>query len=911
MSRREPACLAQELNQFPEVTFTSSSNQHDPGQKYEQGLDIFIDQKAEEVCQATGAASDSVGSVSSALKTGDGSFLWVGLAVNRLKKSKSSSFADQLNNLPANLEQMYCETLRQVPKEWEIYVAALLRWVALAVRPLTFAELRVALNLSTRATFEHSHLKQMLTLCDTLLNVSNGQVALSHQSIQDLLVKPTSSLYQDTSLRAYYIEWEFVHAELANACVSYLENGALIGGPVRTQPTGKDTVDSNRLANFPLLAYAIHNWSEHARLAPLGKLNFSRPFFVAGSAVLRSWWQSYWISRDSAHVSAWMAPEPFTLLHIAAYCGIFSLVMYVENQGQLLKEMSMRDNHTGRPLDYSIENTHFQITQYLVECGALQIPQDKKDFYMEPNLHVAARCNDAQAIGLFLDHGDNTERVHQLSFSNPLHVMKVIGLFATHPSAAAYGFKQPGDKFNRTPMFSCGSGETAMHIASSFGNDLCIEMLASRGGNINAVTSGGWTPMHNAAWYGKTTVMSLLLDLGADPHCVCKDGRTILHCAAQGPNDPAESLRWGVAALVPLEAKTKGGKTALHLASREGNEECTKVLLGHRASVTTQESNGNTPLHLAVSKGHRGIAAYLMDCGADRMATNNEGIRCLDLAGKFSSEFGREVETYIPKDPSSWYNDDSSGFATLTKASSYTSPELPSVQMESLTLAPPGISQRTSPGSMPVPPPPSTPQSRLLNTPRDTQLSSRPRAISAASAPSLPPPPLPMRPMPSAPSAPPTSGPGPALHSFSPPPALPPRPLTANDSTYPAPDAGAFPNVYTNRVPPQIPPPRFYPPPPPQHYLATTPVQTFAPPPGSYSPPQLGYPPYPTQDIPPSYGQGVSYGQSPFLYPNAVPGLAPGYTSGVAFAPPPALSGQQVRKSRSFMDLTIMGRRIL
>ena len=70
------------------------------------------------------------------------------------------------------------------------------------------------------------------------------------------------------------------------------------------------------------------------------------------------------------------------------------------------------------------------------------------------------------------------------------------------------------------------------------------------------------------------------------------------------------------------------GYTQLHKACDRYRGDVTEVLSlvyvrGHKINV--QNNNGDTPLHLACSKGHSGIVETLMLAGADETITNDEG----------------------------------------------------------------------------------------------------------------------------------------------------------------------------------------------------------------------------------------------------------------------------------------------
>ena len=56
------------------------------------------------------------------------------------------------------------------------------------------------------------------------------------------------------------------------------------------------------------------------------------------------------------------------------------------------------------------------------------------------------------------------------------------------------------------------------------------------------------------------------------------------------------------------------------------------LLLESNADVTTNDRNGNTPLHKAASKGHKDIVEILVEKGADLRAKNTHGNTALEVA---------------------------------------------------------------------------------------------------------------------------------------------------------------------------------------------------------------------------------------------------------------------------------------
>ncbi len=109
----------------------------------------------------------------------------------------------------------------------------------------------------------------------------------------------------------------------------------------------------------------------------------------------------------------------------------------------------------------------------------------------------------------------------------------------------------------------------------------------------------------------------------------------------------ASLLEAGISPDLPF--KNRNGRTALHLASSEGNVtqrrimegkksneaarfEMTKLLLEKGANVNARDDDGLTALHLASGDGCLRIARLLLEKGANANARDNEGNTALYYA---------------------------------------------------------------------------------------------------------------------------------------------------------------------------------------------------------------------------------------------------------------------------------------
>jgi hypothetical protein len=233
------------------------------------------------------------------LNRAEGTFLWVGIVANELRKYKATEVESALNLFPSGLEELYARMLLQIDVDRRDTAAQILRWVVMAVRPLTLSELSAAIETNVRPTIGFScdeRIRDQVTFCGYFLTIKEEEVGLIHQSAKNYLLRQTPD--SNPKLEFFRIKEEAGNLEITRKCLDYLQNGALVGGKVNLN-ADRDSVDSSHLKDFPLLSYAALHWPEHARSLANSEdiFDLSRPFYN-NSLVLESWLKTYWAAKE-------------------------------------------------------------------------------------------------------------------------------------------------------------------------------------------------------------------------------------------------------------------------------------------------------------------------------------------------------------------------------------------------------------------------------------------------------------------------------------------------------------------------------------------------------------------------------------------------------------------------------------
>jgi ankyrin repeat protein len=162
------------------------------------------------------------------------------------------------------------------------------------------------------------------------------------------------------------------------------------------------------------------------------------------------------------------------------------------------------------------------------------------------------------------------------------------------------------------------SGQTALHMAATYGKTEAAEWLLEEGANVNALNSAGNPPLLDAmlgglTLYNSLDIATLLIENGADINAQDERGWTPLLDAVWGCE--TDFTRMLLEKGANINAKTSKGWTALYLAARDCQIDTVRLLLENGADVNAKDIEGNTPLSIAKQKGKSDIVDILQANG--------------------------------------------------------------------------------------------------------------------------------------------------------------------------------------------------------------------------------------------------------------------------------------------------------
>ncbi|KAK0510326.1 hypothetical protein JMJ35_007720 [Cladonia borealis] len=420
-----------------------------------------------------------------------GTFLYVSLVLQDLQKAKIFSQVKQkLQGLPLDLNDVYDRILGQIDADCKETAKLVLRWVAVARRPLTVDELAVARALGTEEYEENTmppkdlldELKDSFKCCEPLVYVDpeNDTVNLVHQSAKDYLL--STYLQGKDGLSQYQIATDWTNFLIFQTCWTYLsleefKQGTVIIERCEDHTLRVQKLDKQFLYNHGFLQYASKEWQEHA---------------LAASQVLITGYEFRTDNLDK------LPTLRDTWLIRAAAEGQEVVVQRLLDNGA---ELNSKDELGRTPLSYAAENGHEAVVKLLLSYDVAADSQDTR--YGQTPLSWAA---------------ENGREV-------------VVKLLLSYDVAA-----DSQSKYGRTPL----------SWAAENGHEAVVKLLLSRDDVAadSQDTRYGHTPLSRAAENGHEAVVKLLLsrdDVAADSQDK-SFGQTPLSWAAENGHEAVVKL---------------------------------------------------------------------------------------------------------------------------------------------------------------------------------------------------------------------------------------------------------------------------------------------------------------------------------------------------------------------------------
>ena len=321
-----------------------------------------------------------------------------------LRHCLPSSVKVFLEELPESLDGTYERILREIIKPNRGHAHRLMQCLVAAVRPLQVKELAEVLafdfnvegipklNLGWRW---EDHEEAVMSACSSLVMIvkvgDSRVVQFSHFSVKEFL---TANRLADPirDVSQYHIRLEAAHTILAQACLGVL---------LRLD----DSIDRDKIENFPLARYAAHHWDVHARVENVSSRikDGMECLFDADKPYLATWLWIYDEEWGGTSMPTMSPEKPRAVpLYYAARLGFCDLAEHLIVGHP--EHVNANGGNRSHPMHVAALVGHANMLSLLVEHGADLEGRNLAD--MTP-LHFASSYGNVEAARCLLDHGAN------------------------------------------------------------------------------------------------------------------------------------------------------------------------------------------------------------------------------------------------------------------------------------------------------------------------------------------------------------------------------------------------------------------------------------------------------------------------------------------------------------------------
>ena len=290
----------------------------------------------------------------------------------------------------------------------------------------------------------------------------------------------------------------------------------------------------------------------------------------------------------------------------------------------------INDTVTGlTPLQIAAKNGHLQVVRTLLSVPpeelalGCDIDAPHEETGMKA-LHYAAGCGHDEIVSLLVKHGWGCENLDSLretaliKASKNGHAIVVKSLLEAGADPLVQGGELPmKERF----FFNIDTDKwrvwrpMAIHHAASNSHDSVLAILpyCDERYGIEEVNA-----LHIGAAYGNSNVVQILLSKGFQIDQESRKGYTALHYAARAAN--TETIRFLVAHDAAIDAKgyfASGGFAALHLAAQHADADTIRTLVECGASLEELDKFDRTALEVAASYTRPENVLVLIELGAE------------------------------------------------------------------------------------------------------------------------------------------------------------------------------------------------------------------------------------------------------------------------------------------------------
>lgn len=231
------------------------------------------------------------------------------------------------------------------------------------------------------------------------------------------------------------------------------------------------------------------------------------------------------------------------------------------------------------------------------------------EYEEESALHAAAQKDDVAIAKLLLKHGANIHAKSYESGWTPLHQAAAWGHIEIAQLLVEHGAKV-NEQAQPISQDVYVTHETPLHVAANAQQIEMVTFLVKKGADVNAQSAsvGCYTPLHCAIAAGDAEIASYLIAHGGELKNNNTEPLLITACSQENPAMVTILLEHGC----DINEQDTDGRTPLMMAIQCDNDEHVQILLEHHADMSIEDYQENTALSYAQESDNESIQELLL-----------------------------------------------------------------------------------------------------------------------------------------------------------------------------------------------------------------------------------------------------------------------------------------------------------
>ena len=295
-------------------------------------------------------------------------------------------------------------------------------------------------------------------------------------------------------------------------------------------------------------------------------------------------------------------------------------------QSVIKRNYGARFNDGMTALHVASSKGYLGFVKHLIEQGC---PVNAKNVANSTALHEAVRKGNTSCVSVLLSNGADSTITD--SFGNtPLHIVM--------PKSSRLEIFNLLLSKGTNPNIKDSYGETPLHIATRLKYNLdIIKLLVTKGANIDEKNKRGETALLIAVQAEQNELVQYLASLGANIHSANSEGETPFTISFSKNFITFTSLLNAT----NIYSKDRSGETVLHIAVKYNTKkEIVQYILEKSSLINTVNTEGDTPLHIAVNFDNEVLGGILIEKNANIFILNDKGFSPLSLAIELGGKRG-------------------------------------------------------------------------------------------------------------------------------------------------------------------------------------------------------------------------------------------------------------------------------